>query len=135
MIFQLNIIGVSCIVLSLIHLAFPAYFNWKQELSVVSLINRQLMYVHTFFVALVVFLMGLLCLTSSTALIETQLGNRFAFGLFVFWGLRLLVQFFIYSPKLWRGKRKETTIHVLFSLLWAYFSSVFFIVYWSGQRG
>ena len=131
---QLNIVGICCIVLALVHVVFPRYFNWNQELRTISLINRQLMYVHTFFVALIVFLIGLLCVTSSTALLETQLGNRLALGLFIFWSLRLVVQFFVYSPELWRGKRLETAIHILFSLLWAYFSSIFWIVYWIGPR-
>lgn len=133
MVLQLNIVGVACLVLALVHVVFPRYFNWRQELSTISLINRQLMYVHTFFVAVVVFLTGLLCLTSAPDLLETRLGNRLALGLFIFWGLRLLVQFFGYSSELWRGKRFETAVHILFSLTWTYFSVVFFIVYWSGR--
>lgn len=130
---QLKLVGVCCVLLSLLHLVFSRYFNWRQELRPLSLINRQLMYVHTFFVALVVLLIGLLCLTSSAALIETELGHRLAFGLFIFWGLRLFAQFFVYSSELWRGKRLETTVHILFAALWTYFSLIFFIVYWSGR--
>lgn len=135
MVLQIKIVGVLCVILALIHVVFPAYFDWKRELRAVSLINRQLMYVHTFFVAIVVLLMGILCLTSSADLVETRLGHRIAFGLFVFWGLRLLIQFFGYAPELWRGKRMETAVHVLFSLLWTYFCGVFFWVFWAGQRG
>lgn len=134
MILQLNIVGGICVLLALVHVVFPGYFNWKEELKAVSLINRQLMYVHTFFVAVVVFLTGLLCLTSSTDLVETRLGRRVALGLFIFWGLRLGVQFFVYSARLWRGKRFETIVHILFVVLWAYFSVVFFLVYWSGEH-
>ena len=133
MIFQLNLVGWCCLLLALAHLVFPGYFNWNEELKGLSLMNRQLMYVHTFFVALVVLLIGLLCLTSAADLVETRLGHRIAFGLFIFWGLRLLIQFFGYSTQLWRGKRFETAVHILFTLLWAYFSIVFFTVYWLGQ--
>ena len=134
MIFQLNIVGGICILLALVHVVFPGYFNWRAELKAVSLINRQLMYVHTFFVALVVFLTGLLCLTSSADLVETKLGHRIALGLFIFWGLRLGVQFSGYSAQLWRGKRFETIVHILFAMLWAYFSLIFFLVYWFGEH-
>jgi len=72
---HLKIIGSLLILLATLHLAFPKYFNWKQELSSLSLFNRQLMYVHTFFIAFVVLLMGLLCLTSSTDLVTTTLGD------------------------------------------------------------
>lgn len=126
---HLKVIGVLLIILAFVHIIFPRYFNWKKELVYLSLINQQVMMVHTFFIALIVFLIGLLCLTSSKELMETKLGNRLVLGLFTFWTLRLFIQIFIYSSKLWKGKRFETTVHVLFSLLWTYLSVVFFIVY------
>jgi hypothetical protein len=126
---HLKIIGFLLIVLSLVHIIFPAYFNWTTELSSLSLINRQMMYVHTFFIALIVLLMGLLCLTSANELIKTALGKKLAMGLGVFWALRLFVQFAGYSSKLWKGKKFETAIHVVFSLFWTYVSVVFFLAY------
>lgn len=111
--------------LALIHVIFPKYFNWKEELKPLSLINRQMMTVHTFFIALVVFMMGLLCLTSSIELIETKLGKTISLGLGIFWSIRLFIQFFGYSSELWKGKTFETTVHILFSLFWTYLSVVF----------
>jgi len=129
---HLKVIGLLLVSLALVHVIFPKYFNWTDELGKLSLINRQMVYVHTFFIALVLLLIGVLCLTSSTELIETELGNRIAFGLGLFWVTRLFTQFFVYSPALWRGKRFETVIHILFSLLWTYFSFVFFYIFWIG---
>lgn len=126
---QYKITGVFLIALSIIHIIFPKYFNWEKDLSPLSLINRQMMYIHTFFIALVVFLIGLLCITSSKELIETDLGKRIALGLSVFWTIRLFIQFFGYSPKLWRGKTFETAMHILFSLLWTYLSILFLATY------
>src|SRR5690606_44389 len=120
-----KIIGILLMILALLHIFFPKYFNWKEELKSLSLINRQMMTVHTFFIAFVVFLIGLLCLTSATDLIQTKLGRAISFGLGIFWVTRLFFQIFIYSPKLWKGKTFETTAHILFSLLWIYLSSVF----------
>jgi hypothetical protein len=85
------------------------------------------MYVHTFFIGLIVLLMGVLCLTSSRELINTNLGKKITLGLGIFWLSRLIIQFFGYSSKLWKGKSFETTIHILFSLLWAYLSLVFLL--------
>ena len=62
---HLNIIGVILILLAVVHIFFPRYFEWKEELKALSLINRQMMIVHSFFIALIVFLMGLLCLIST----------------------------------------------------------------------
>jgi len=127
--FQLKIIGGLLIVLALVHTIFPKYFHWDKELSLLSLVNKQIMEVHTFFIALTLFLMGLLCLTSSTELTTTMLGKRISFGFGIFWGIRLFIQFFGYSTKLWRGKRFETSIHIIFSLLWTYLTWTFLNIY------
>lgn len=124
-----KIIGVLLITLALIHIVFPKYFNWDKELKSLSLINKQMMKVHTFFIALTVFLMGLLCLTSSSELIETNLGKKISLGLGIFWTIRLAVQFFGYSNELWKGKKFETSMHILFSLLWMYLSIIFLKTY------
>lgn len=128
---QLKIIGISLITLAFMHLFFPKYFNWKEELKSLSLINRQMMVIHTFFIALTVFLMGLICLVFSKDLLFTPLGRALSIGLGIFWLVRLFIQFFGYSPKLWKGKRFETTMHILFSFLWIYFSIVFL---WIGMH-
>ncbi len=125
---HINIVGALLIMLATIHIIFPRYFNWKNELAGLSLINRQMMQVHTFFLAFILFLMGILCLSSASDLVSTSLGKRICLGFSIFWGLRVLFQFFIYSPKLWRGKVKETIIHILFTLLWIYFTLVFLFV-------
>ncbi|EDP72155.1 hypothetical protein FBALC1_13677 [Flavobacteriales bacterium ALC-1] len=126
---HLQIIGLLLILLSLIHIIFPKHFNWNKELKSLSLINRQMMKVHTFFIALAILLIGLLCLTSAAELIDTDLGRKIALGLAIFWIARLFFQLFIYSSKLWKGKRFETVVHIFFTLLWIYLSSIFLIVH------
>jgi hypothetical protein len=127
---HLKIIGFLLVALGLIHFVFPKYFNWDKELKSLSLINRQMMIIHTFFIALVVFLMGLLCFISSEELIETNLGKTISLGLGIFWMIRLFIQFFGYSKELWNGKTFETAMHILFSLLWFYLSFVFISIWW-----
>ncbi len=122
---HLQIIGALFMLLALIHVGFPRYFQWKQQLASLSLINRQMMQVHTFFIAFVVFLIGLLCFSSAEELIATPLGRRICLGLGVFWSIRALVQWFVYSTELWRGRRFETGVHVVFSALWMYCAVVF----------
>ncbi len=126
---HLKFVGVLLSALALVHAIFPKYFDWKKELSSLSLINRQMMYGHTFFIALAVMLMGVLCLLYPIELIETEFGNQIVLGMAIFWTARLLVQFFGYSPKLWRGKTFETTIHILMATAGTYVCSVFFLVY------
>ena len=121
----LQILGIILILLALIHVIFPRYFHWKEELAGLSLINREIMAVHTFFIAVTVFLMGILMVSSPGLLVTTPLGRRICGGLAFFWGLRLVCQFLWYSSENWKGKPFETAMHVLFSVLWTSLTAVF----------
>lgn len=121
----IEISGWLLLGLALLHCIFPSYFKWKETLAALPLVSRQIHCVHTFFIALTVALMGLLCITSADLLVETALGRRICLGLAVFWSARLLIQFFGYSPTLWKGRPLETIAHVLFSVLWIFLSAVF----------
>ncbi len=125
---HLKIIGVLLIALAGLHIYFPKYFQWKEDLKSLSLINRQMMKGHTFFIALIVFLIGLLSLIASSDLVQTNLGKTVSIGLGLFWFMRLYFQLFVYSPKLWKGKRFETIVHICFLLLWIYLSSVYLLI-------
>jgi hypothetical protein len=124
---MIQIAGGLMIFLALLHIDFPRRFAWKEELARISLLNKQVMEVHTFFIAFIVLLMGVLSLTSANLLATDVLGSRICWGLFAFWFARLVIQFAWYSPKLWRGKPFETSIHILFSLLWIFLSGVFLL--------
>ena len=115
------------ILLSVIHIGFPQYFKWKKEFKDITLINRQMMYYHTLFLALAIFLTGILCINSTEELLATNIGKKICQGIFIFWAFRLLIQFIGYSPTLWKGKLFETFIHILFTAIWIYFSCIFFM--------
>jgi hypothetical protein len=127
----IEISGILLIALALLHAVFPRYFKWREELQGVSLVTRQILHIHTFFIALTVFLTGLLCVTSARELATTPFGRRIALGLFAFWFCRLIIQFFGYSSRLWKGKALETSVHIVFALLWAYLSAVFLLTFLS----
>lgn len=82
-----------------------------------------------YFIAIFVFLVGLLCLTSSNELLTTTLGKRISLGLGIFWTIRLGVQFFGYSSKIWKGRSFETIVHIFFSIFWTYISTIFVLAY------
>lgn len=128
---QVKLTGCALILLAMIHIIFPNYFKWKEELARLSLINRQMMWVHTLFLALVLLLMGILCISSTDELVHTLLGQKIALGLSIFWGLRLIIQFFGYSSTLWKGKPFETFVHIVFIVLWLYLTGLFGYIYFS----
>ena len=102
LVLQLELAGWLLVALALVHAIFPRYFDWRNELRPLSLINRQMMQVHTFFIALTVGLMGVLCLVAAEELVTTSLGRLICLGLGIFWLVRLVVQLLWYSPALWR---------------------------------
>lgn len=113
--------------LSLIHGIFPKYFKWDKDLKSLSLMNRQMMEIHTLFIAIMIFFIGLLCFSYPRELIENPFGKTISMGLAIFWSVRLCVQFFGYSPALWKGKPFETAVHIFFSGFWVYLSAVFWV--------
>ncbi len=123
----LKIAGIILIILGIVHIAFPRRFSWKKELAGLSLINKQMMVVHTFFIALTVFMMGVLSLFYSSELISTPFGRVIALGFAIFWFIRLVFQFFVYSKELWKGKTFETVMHIVFAITWIYLTIVYFL--------
>jgi len=123
---HLRCVGVLLIGLGLSHATFGKRFNWKEEFARVCLLNRQMFYVHCFFIALTVSMMGILCLFFTDVLLEkSRLGGAVLVGLTLFWVCRWLIQFFVYDKSLWRGHAFNTRMHILFSLLWTYLTAVF----------
>jgi hypothetical protein len=123
---QLRIAGALQIALAALHLAFPKRFQWKEELARLSLLNRQIFVVHTLFICFVLLLFGSLSLLAPHLLLDATPLARFVLGgIASFWALRLVIQWCVYDVRLWRGDPFNTTMHVLFSLLWTYLTAVY----------
>jgi hypothetical protein len=123
---HLRIAGILLIALSLLHVLFPGRFHWREELARLSSLNRQMFQLHCFFIALIVMVLGVVSLFFAPALIAPgPLARIVLTCITLFWLFRLLAQFFFYDPKLWRGNRFRTFIHIVFSLLWCYLLGVY----------
>lgn len=123
---HLRAAGLLQLALAALHLHFPERFRWREELARLSLLNRQIFLVHTLFVCLVLVLFGSLSLFAAPELLQpSRLARLVSGGIAAFWAVRLLVQWFVYDPQLWRGDRLNTIIHVLCSALWTYLTAVY----------
>lgn len=129
----LRIAGASMLLLSLAHLYFTRLFDWRNDAARMQLpLNRQIFHVHTFFICLVLILMGLLCLIWPMELLNsTRLARLVNIGFAIFWGIRLFSQWFVYDRSLWIGKMKETAAHIVFTILWIFYTLLF--VYTAAQ--
>ena len=129
---HLRIAGALQIALALAHLVFPRRLNWNEELARLSPLNRQIFHVHTLFICVVLVLIGALSLLAPAALMEpTRLARLVLAGIAFFWALRLYCQWFVYDPALWRGRRFETVVHLVATLLWLYLTAVYAGVWFS----
>jgi hypothetical protein len=123
---NLRIVGASMMLLAILHAGFYKRFDWKDELPKLSLLNRQIFYVHVFFIALALLMQGFGCIFFAPALCEkSTLADAVSAGMCVYWLIRLIFQFVVYDKKLWQGKKFETSMHIVFTLLWLYYVVVF----------
>jgi hypothetical protein len=128
---HLRLTGVVMASLVVVNLVVPGRFHWREEMSRLSLVNRQIFQAHSVFLVLTLALFSALLLTCGAALLEpTRLSRAVLFGLTVFWGLRMLMQWCFYSPLIWRGHRFNTLMHYTFSAVCVYVTTVFALALW-----
>ena len=121
-----KILGLALMILAVAHIPIHRHFKWKEETTILSLLTRQIFHVHTFFVALTVWMFGALTFFFTDELLQpSELPAAILFGFTAFWAIRLLVQLFVYDSALWRGKRFETMMHIIFTCFWIYCISVY----------
>ena len=127
---HLQIVGCLLVLLGLSHAFMNRYFGWRKELAGVSLLTRQIFYVHAFFIALGVVLGGAVSLAFSTALLSPAPLNRAILAsMALFWFCRLMAQFFAYDGAIWRGNPGRTGMHVAFSMLWCYVTAIYSLAF------
>lgn len=128
---NLRAAGALLAVLVVVNLLVPSRFGWRADLAKLSLLNRQIFQAHSVFLVLILGLSSALLLTSADALLEpSRLSRAILIGLTIFWGLRMVMQWFFYSPDIWRGNRFFTTMHIAFSVAWIYMTAVFGAALW-----
>ena len=132
MIIHLRIVGALMALLVVMHLFVPARLRWREELARLSTINRQIFQVHTMFIVLLLAMFAVLFVVYAESLLEpAPLSRAVLAGLTIFWTLRLLTQWFVYSPEVWRGNRFNTTVHAVISLVWIYVAGVCATAFWN----
>jgi len=125
---HLRVVGAALLILSPAHLWIGRHLSWRADASRMSAINRQIFHTHTFFLCLTLAMMGTLCLFyTQTLTTPTPLARVVLWGLMIFWGARLIFQWFVYEWSHWRGHRLYTFVHVVFTLMWAYFTLTFWL--------
>jgi hypothetical protein len=122
----LKIAGAGLISLSLLHIPIGRRLKWREEAALLTPVNASIFHVHTFFICLVLVMMGLPSLLEPKIFLErTHAGKWLSWSFSGFWLARLYIQWFVYRADLWRGKRMETVIHWWFTLVWIALAALF----------
>jgi hypothetical protein len=122
----LRVAGVGLIVLALAHIPMGRHLKWGDEARRMSEANASIFHVHTFFICTGLVLMGLPALLAPRMfLTPTLAGAWITWSIAAFWALRLMVQWFVYPSSLWRGKKLETSMHILFTFVWLGLTALF----------
>ncbi|MER7584116.1 hypothetical protein [Kitasatospora sp. NPDC097691] len=128
---QLRLVGAALLAVGLVHAVLPRAIGWPADLRGTTLLTRQVSYAHLFFIGLSCALLGLLPLCLAPDLLAgSRLGTALLAGQTLFWGLRWLFEFAVFSPKLWRGNPFRTAAHLTLSVLWTWVTAVFATALW-----
>lgn len=124
----LRVAGAGLILLTVLHVPIGRHLKWREEAARLSPVNASIFRVHTFFICLVLVMMGLPCLSDPAVFLErSRAGAWLAWSFSAFWAIRLFFQWFVYPRDLWRGKRMETIVHAWFTIVWLSLAVLFAI--------
>ena len=122
----LHIAGGGLILLALLHIPISRHLNWREDMARLTPINASIFYVHSFFICVLLVMMGLPCVWDPMVFLEESRAAKWVTWSFAsFWALRLYFQWFVYRADLWRGKRMETCLHWCFTFIWIALTALF----------
>ncbi|MFU8893204.1 MAG: hypothetical protein ACNA8L_06200 [Luteolibacter sp.] len=122
----LRIAGAGLILLAILHVPIGRKLRWSEDARQLTPVNRSIFHVHTFFICLVLVMMGAPCLLEpSVFTVTSRAGLWLAWSISAFWAIRLYFQWFVYPADLWRGKKMETAVHAWFTLVWTALAALF----------
>jgi hypothetical protein len=121
---QLAATGAVLVVLGVVHLVLPRALGWRGQLAALSGLNREVTYVHCYFIGLSCVLWGLLPLVSGPALLTPDPVTRAVLvGAVLFWGSRLVVQVGVFNRHA-RESASWCALSIAGTALWLYITGV-----------
>lgn len=126
LIILLRAAGAGMMLLAVVHIPMSRQLGWREDAARMSPANESIFHVHTFFVCVMLAIMGVRALFAPQIFIEhTVAAAWLSWTYAVVWALRLYVQWFVFPAALWRGKRFETIMHGLFTVIWTALTVLF----------
>jgi hypothetical protein len=126
------IAGLMHVVLTLLNFVLPRELRYRENLSKVAPIIRQIFVVHSVYITLILLGFAGLCFGFAGELTGGSAIGRLLSGFMAgFWLLRVAIQRFYYDAEL---KRQRRALDVAFTLVFAYLGVVFAIAAMGSPR-
>ncbi len=115
--------GLLQLLITSVNFFLPSKLQYRENLSKVSTIIRQIFVVHSVYIVLVLLGFSALCLFFAPELAgDSPLGRSLSGFLGVFWLLRVMIQVFYYDATL---RRRHRLTHVGFTVSFLYLGILF----------
>jgi len=101
-----------------LNLRLPQLLRWESEIARLPVLLREVFQVHVWFISITLTIFATVTLRFAGELHSNPIGRWLACGIGLFWAIRTVIQVVYYSSTHWRGKSRETAIHLV--LLAAY---------------
>jgi hypothetical protein len=97
-ILDLEIVGGVLVALGASHLVLPRVLDWRHGFATLRSLDREVSYVHSYFIGLACVLWGLFPLVSGRVLLERgSVTSLVLVGAVIFWVARLFVQLVVFN--------------------------------------
>lgn len=128
--------GLGQIAVALLNLRLVSLLGWKPELQRMSLLLREVFYIHMWFIAITLGIFGGLTLAFAPQLVEgNALGAALAAAIGAFWLVRTVLQVTWYSASHWRGRPGRTVIHFTLLVVYGAMALTYFAAAWHNAGG
>ena len=118
--------GMSLLLLSLSHAVLWRTLGWGREIERLSPLSRSVFAVHTFFIAFVLFALGLLSLSEPELLLApSELARWLLVGVVAFWVARFALQPLVFDRAMREGWTRSIPLRVGVNLVWLGYVAVY----------
>ena len=110
--------AVGQLVLACLNLRLDKLLHWESELAGMSLLLREVFFVHKWFISIILAIFGVITLRFADDLSVglNPMGHWFAVGIGLFWGIRTIIQWLYYSRSHWVGDKGKTIVHWILTI-------------------
>ena len=131
----LYIAAAAQLAVAVLNLFLVRIMKWEESVARMPQLVREVFHVHAWFITITLVIFGVVTIRFAGELAAgtNDLGRWLAAGIGIFWLIRWLMQFFYYDSSHWRGKRAETTVHIVLIFLYGSFAGVYLLAAFQGQ--